>query len=416
VGDDTLRNESLRYFSQAWNAVLADMRSSDLLSNSELRLLKFNEWEGGPFTRCTYLPTFCTAGKLTEAFNTARVLAVQADNQSLAKRASLERQLHAEVGGDFETRVGVVEFAEFSTWMVRAVLGPRHAPTVDRIIGKLHAYVQHGQLLDGLTPSSLPKLSTALVELAKVLLGVKLAPKPDDAETPPPPALATDTNVGKITDKLRTVLDALKGTLSSASKEIGNDLESVKFTNAGLFWDEEYARSQVLRTVQDPQCHATLQGLVALCSTAAVDVLPAHWEVQRRLCFFVGSLFMNMPRPPPVANMHSWSVLTPFYAEDLLYSAKELAIKNEDGVSVLYFLKTVHPDEWRNFLERMGVSDETKLWKDRKLALELRLWASFRGQTLARTVEGMMLNERALRLLASWEGKRDEALEAIVRQ
>ena len=48
--------------------------------------------------------------------------------------------------------------------------------------------------------------------------------------------------------------------------------------------------------------------------------------------------------------------------------------------------------------------DEAQLWQDRKMALELRLWASFRGQTLARTVEGMMLAEKALRLQASWDG------------
>ena len=61
-------------------------------------------------------------------------------------------------------------------------------------------------------------------------------------------------------------------------------------------------------------------------------------------------------------------------------------------------------------------SEEASLWKDRRLALQLRLWASFRGQTLARTVEGMMLNEHALRLLASWEGLSGEALESLVRQ
>ena len=51
---------------------------------------------------------------------------------------------------------------------------------------------------------------------------------------------------------------------------------------------------------------------------------------------------MDMPRPPPVARMHSWTVMTPFYSEDLLYSSKELAAKTEDGVSMLIFLKTVH--------------------------------------------------------------------------
>merc|ERR1719183_452692 len=108
----------------------------------------------------------------------------------------------------------------------------------------------------------------------------------------------------------------------------------------------------------EPQCVEKLTGLVALATTANVDTKPKHWEVQRRLTWFVGSLFMEMPRAPPVAKMHSWNVLTPFYSEDLLYSPKELAAKNEDGVSVLYYLKCVHPDEWENFLERLGVRPE----------------------------------------------------------
>lgn len=69
------------------------MRSSDFLSNKELRVLRFNSWDGPHFTRCTYLPVFCTAGKLVEAFNTARVLSEQGEYQSLNKRGSLERQV-----------------------------------------------------------------------------------------------------------------------------------------------------------------------------------------------------------------------------------------------------------------------------------------------------------------------------------
>lgn len=50
----------------------------------------------------------------------------------------------------------------------------------------------------------------------------------------------------------------------------------------------------------------------------------------------------------------------------------------------------MHPDEWSNFLERVGVkaSEEARLFKEKDLVLELRAWASFRGQTLMRTVEG----------------------------
>ena len=85
----------------------------------------------------------------------------------------------------------------------------------------------------------------------------------------------------------------------------------------------------MLRLTQQAGTAAQLRGLLALCNTAVVDVKPKHWEVQRRLSWFISSLFMDVPRPAPVARMQSWSVLTPFYAEDLLYSAKELALKNE---------------------------------------------------------------------------------------
>jgi len=197
-------------------------------------------------------------------------------------------------------------------------------------------------------------------------------------------------------------------------------VESPKFTPRGFFWPEEetYARGQLEELLLSRGAADKLRGLVMLCSTARLDARPTHIEVIRRLKWFVGSLFMDMPRPPPVQRMGSWTTLTPFYAEDIMYTARELAAKNEDGISVIYFLKTVHPNEWSNFLERMNLkpSDEAKLWQDRRLALELRLWASFRGQTLARTVEGMMQHERALRLQASWEGIHGHALESLVKQ
>ena len=45
-------------------------------------------------------------------------------------------------------------------------------------------------------------------------------------------------------------------------------------------------------------------------------------------------------------------------------------------------------DEWENFLERIGrdeVTKDTELQDSSSDYLELRFWASYRGQTLART-------------------------------
>ena len=58
----------------------------------------------------------------------------------------------------------------------------------------------------------------------------------------------------------------------------------------------------------------------------------------------------------------------------------------------------VFPDEWKNFLERIGLIEATfeaefekgELSPDN--VLKLRLWASYRGQTLART--GMYISPK----------------------
>jgi callose synthase len=46
----------------------------------------------------------------------------------------------------------------------------------------------------------------------------------------------------------------------------------------------------------------------------------------------------------------------------------------------------IHVDEWKNFKERVGLEEELKESEEsEELKEELRLWASYRGQTLART-------------------------------
>ncbi|XWS53985.1 hypothetical protein CRYUN_Cryun10bG0048600 [Craigia yunnanensis] len=129
--------------------------------------------------------------------------------------------------------------------------------------------------------------------------------------------------------------------------------------------------------------------------------IPANIEARRRLAFFSNSLFMKMPHAPQVENMMACSVLTPFYDEDVLYSNERLGTKNEDGISILYYLQTIYDDEWKNFIERMhreGMLTDDEIWTTK--LRDMRLWASYRGQTLARTVRGMMYYYRALQMLA----------------
>ncbi|THF95571.1 hypothetical protein TEA_019008 [Camellia sinensis var. sinensis] len=111
-------------------------------------------------------------------------------------------------------------------------------------------------------------------------------------------------------------------------------------------------------------------------------------EARRRLEFFTNSLFMDMPPAKPVREMLSFSVFTPYYSETVLYSMDELLKKNEDGISILFYLQKIYPDEWQNFLARIGRDEnaiDSELFDNPSDILELQFWASYRGQTLART-------------------------------
>ncbi|KAK7861274.1 callose synthase 7 [Quercus suber] len=160
-------------------------------------------------------------------------------------------------------------------------------------------------------------------------------------------------------------------------------------------WKEKVVRLHLLLTVKE----------------SAINV-PQNLEACRRITFFANSLFMNMPKAPKVQNMLSFSVLTPYFKEDVLYSEDEVKKKNEDGISTLSYLQKIYPDEWTNFLER--IKDAIKDSKEENLEKEkmefIRHWVSYRGQTLARTVRGMMYYKQALELQCFLEFAEDEAI------
>ncbi|XP_010522609.1 PREDICTED: callose synthase 12 [Tarenaya hassleriana] len=150
-----------------------------------------------------------------------------------------------------------------------------------------------------------------------------------------------------------------------------------------------------------------------LTSRDSMHNIPANLEARRRIAFFSNSLFMNMPHAPQVEKMMAFSVMTPYYTEEVLYGKEQLRNETEDGISTLYYLQTIYVDEWKNFIERMrreGMKSDDEIWTSK--LRELRLWASYRGQTLTRTVRGMMYYYRALKMLAFL----DSASEMDIRE
>ncbi|KAG5148477.1 hypothetical protein JHK82_015358 [Glycine max] len=78
----------------------------------------------------------------------------------------------------------------------------------------------------------------------------------------------------------------------------------------------------------------------------------------------------------------------------------DLEVENEDGVSIIYYLQKIYPDEWINFMERLDCKKDSEIWEKDENILQLRHWALLRGQTLSLTVRGMMYYRRAIKLKA----------------
>ena len=65
----------------------------------------------------------------------------------------------------------------------------------------------------------------------------------------------------------------------------------------------------------------------------------------------------------PQYKICSWNVLTPFYNKDVTYSKSDLEKRSDAlGVLTLLYLQTLYRADWNNFLERMGIMDEEKIF------------------------------------------------------
>ncbi|KIJ53707.1 glycosyltransferase family 48 protein [Sphaerobolus stellatus SS14] len=154
------------------------------------------------------------------------------------------------------------------------------------------------------------------------------------------------------------------------------------------------------------------------------EFFPPGSEAARRISFFAQSLTTALPEPLPVDAMPTFTVLTPHYSEKILLSLREI-IREQDSntrVTMLEYLKQLHPIEWDNFVKDTKIlAEETREFngsdeKSSKIddlpfytvgfkssspeyTLRTRIWASLRAQTLYRTISGMMNYSKAIKLL-----------------
>ncbi|CAL0325192.1 unnamed protein product [Lupinus luteus] len=196
---------------------------------------------------------------------------------------------------------------------------------------------------------------------------------------------------GTVVVLLQDMLEVVTDMLVTEISELAELNQSSKDTGRQVFAGTEAKPSIAFPPVITAQWEEQIRRLYLLLTVKeSASEIPTNGEVRRRIAFFTNSLFMDMPRAPRVRKMLSFSVLTPYYSEETVYSKNDLEVENED-------------DEWNNFMERLDCKKDSEIWEKDKNVLQLRHWASLRGQTLCRTVRGMMYYRRALMLQAFLE-------------
>ncbi|KAA8531070.1 hypothetical protein F0562_005779 [Nyssa sinensis] len=347
-------------------------RKNPKLPSWEMDLLLV-PYSSDPSLKLIQWPPFLLASKIPIALDMAV--------QFRPKDADLWKRICA----DEYMKCAVIEcYESFKLVLNALVVGETEKRIIGIIIKEVESNISKNTFLTNFRMGPLPTLCKKFVELVEIL---------KDADSS-----KRDTVVLLLQDMLEVVTRDMMVNeirelveLGHSNKDSGRQL----FANTGkkpaiafppvvtAQWEEQIRRLYLLLTVKE----------------AAIDV-PTNLEARRRIAFFTNSLFMDMPRAPRVRKMLSFSVMTPYYSEETVYSKSDLEMENEDGVSIIYYLQKIFPDEWNNFMERLNCKKESEVWENEENILQLRHWVSLRGQTLCRTVRGMMYYRRALKLQA----------------
>ncbi|KAL9235580.1 hypothetical protein vseg_010326 [Gypsophila vaccaria] len=353
-------------FAPFWNEIINSLREEDYIGNREKDLLAMPSNTGT--LRLVQWPLFLLSSKILMAID----LAVDCKDT--------QADLWYRICRDDYMAYAVQECYYGIQKILQAIVNDEGRHWVDRIYREIDNSIMEGSINLTLTLKKIPLVQSRFTALAGLLTRNETSDLANGAAK-------------ALYDFYEVVTHDLLSTDLREQIDTWNVL--AKARNAGCLFS-------TIKWPKDPEIKELLKRLHLLLTVKdAASNIPKNLEAKRRLEFFTNSLFMDIPPAKPVCEMLPFCVFTPYYSETVLYSNKELKEKNEDGVSTLFYLKKIFPDEYKNFIERISggkSSQEVDFKKNPSHILERRFWVSYRGQTLARTVRGMMYYRRALML------------------
>ncbi|XAR67942.1 1,3-beta-glucan synthase [Bertholletia excelsa] len=351
-------------FSPFWNEIISSLREEDYISDRERDLLSMPSNTGS--LQLVQWPLFLLSNKIFLAID----LALDCKDR--------QEDLWNRICRDEYMMYAVQECFYSIEKVLHSLVEDEGRLWVDRIFREINSSISEDSLVITLSLKKLPLVVTRFTALTGLLIRNESQERANGAANAMFELYDVVTH-DLLSNDLREQLDTWN--ILARARQQGRLFSRIE-------WPKDPEIKELVRRLH----------LLLTVKESAANI-PKNLEARRRLQFFTNSLFMDMPPAKPVCEMLPFSVFTPYYSETVLYSSSELRSENEDGISILFYLQKIFPDEWDNFLERIGRGDigDSEL-KDSSDALELRFWVSYRGQTLARTVRGMMYYRRALML------------------
>uniref|UniRef100_A0A6S8NKA7 1,3-beta-glucan synthase n=1 Tax=Dunaliella tertiolecta TaxID=3047 RepID=A0A6S8NKA7_DUNTE len=422
TGVDELHYQMMQWdaFAQAWDEIIDDLREADLVSNKEVGLLKFVKLELGSRNcglRPILLPTFFYAGQIRKVVDTGKVTTPQI--MVLNELRVLCVWLGCNVGLLSGKHAHVISSAPFYPGHINVkhslhrkkfyAAGLKMVQALEDICSKEEIPFDMRDIAD--------HMLTILTSLESEAFAIAKAHSMDKAS-------AEDLELSNV---LLEVVQEMKHELCRNPDELKIIIKTALSTTS---------------TANYRELHRVVLVIKRMLVTTIAESTPESEEPRRALGFFVNSLaHPGLDKPPSMDKMGSWSILVPLYEEDVVYAlrgdqlAKELKLRKrkmvdlltegEDGISIMEYLKTMLPKDWNNFKERMKMLipdiDVNSLTENDftqgnwlyDFRMELQIWASCRGQLLARTVTGMMRNVKALQLMAKLEHPIPHTMSAL---
>ncbi|GAU32921.1 hypothetical protein TSUD_152820, partial [Trifolium subterraneum] len=295
--DDAYERDNIAYFSQVWNEFINSMREEDLISNRDRDLLLV------PYSS---IPIAVDMAKDYK----------KDDDADLFKKIKSDGYMYSAVVECYETLKDII---------LSLLLNAEDKKVIELICAKVEECIEEEKFVKEFDTSGLPSLSEKLEKFLSLLRAEDSKPE------------------SQIVNVLQDIVEII-------IQDVMVDGHVILQTPQHYNVDKPDYRAQqrfVNIDTSFTQKRSVMEKVIRLhllltVKESAINV-PQNIEARRRITFFANSLFMNMPKAPKVRDMLSFSVLTPYYKENVQYSNDELKKENEDGISILFYLTKIYP-------------------------------------------------------------------------